>query len=213
MESALYQPVPDDLTLIETMRYDPDFGPVRGLLHLRRMARTARLLDLPFDMMQAAAHLDGGLDAGPERLRLTFSRLSGMQVERAPMPAPASLWNVAIAADRINSRDPWLQVKTSRRALYDQSRAALPDNLQEWLFLNEKGELAEGSITNIFLQRGDTLLTPPTSSGCLPGVLREELLDEGRAKESVLTPPDLLDGHLFVGNSLRDLIPARLVTG
>ena len=138
MESALYQPVPDDLTLIETMRYDPDFGPVRGLLHLRRMARTARLLDLPFDMMQAAAHLDGGLDAGPQRLRLTFSRLSGMQVERAPMPAPASLWNVAIAADRINSRDPWLQVKTSRRALYDQSRAALPDNLQEWLFLNEK---------------------------------------------------------------------------
>jgi 4-amino-4-deoxychorismate lyase len=44
----------------------------------------------------------------------------------------------------------------------------------------------------------------------LPGVLRAELLDEGRAREAVLTADDLLDGRVFLGNSLRGLIAARV---
>ncbi|GGE47950.1 aminotransferase class IV family protein [Actibacterium pelagium] len=211
MESALYQPLPDGLTLIETLRYDPAHGPVRGLRHLQRMERTASLLGLSFDKMEAAAHLDGVIGDGPIRLRLTFAPGQGVRLETFPLPQAAKEWRVAISPETLQSDDPWLQIKTSQRALYDRARATLPDGVDEWLFLNERSELAEGTITNLFLERDGVLLTPPLASGCLPGVLREELLETGRAKEHVLTSRDIQEGPLFVGNSLRGLIPARLV--
>ncbi|MDB4235893.1 aminotransferase class IV, partial [bacterium] len=56
------------------------------------------------------------------------------------------------------------------------------------------------------------LLTPPLHCGCLPGVLRQEILSKGKAKEQVLFIDDLyLADKIFVGNSLRGLIPVDLV--
>jgi 4-amino-4-deoxychorismate lyase len=82
----------------------------------------------------------------------------------------------------------------------------------EVILLNERGEVCEGTITSIFADPGDdVLVTPALTSGLLPGVLRAELLDTARAHEAVLGPADLMDAkNLFVGNSLRGLIPARL---
>jgi para-aminobenzoate synthetase/4-amino-4-deoxychorismate lyase len=71
------------------------------------------------------------------------------------------------------------------------------------------GQLTEGSFTNLFVDRGGKLLTPPLSAGLLPGVLRAELIDSGRAVEAALTRADLNHGF-FVGNALRGLIPATL---
>ncbi len=211
MESALYQPVPSNLTLIETLRYEPAHGPVRGILHLQRMGRAARLFGLPFDMMQAAAHLDGVHASRPKRLRLTLTRDDGFALQQANVPEVASRWTVALASQSLRSTDPWRRVKTNQRQIYDDARATMPAHLDEVLFVNETGALVEGTITNIFLRRDERLLTPPLESGCLPGVLRQDLLERGRAQEAELFPDDLRTGELFVGNSLRNLIPARVV--
>ena len=42
------------------------------------------------------------------------------------------------------------------------------------------------------------LLTPALASGLLPGVLRAELLDTGRAREAVLGPTDLMDAKAAI---------------
>ena len=63
----------------------------------------------------------------------------------------------------------------------------------------------------MFVDRGDCLLTPPLSLGLLPGVLRRSLIEEGRAKEAELRAGDLQDG-LMIGNSLRGLVHAKLVS-
>jgi 4-amino-4-deoxychorismate lyase len=60
------------------------------------------------------------------------------------------------------------------------------------------------------------LMTPPITSGILPGVLRADLIRERRAKGAVLTPADLQEAmtagrKIFVGNSLRGLIRAELL--
>lgn len=56
------------------------------------------------------------------------------------------------------------------------------------------------------------MVTPPISCGCLPGVLREEMLLSGQAQEGILFLEDLRDAaEVFVGNSLRGLIAADLV--
>jgi 4-amino-4-deoxychorismate lyase len=99
-------------------------------------------------------------------------------VEVAPLAPAPEIWRLAIREERLDPGDPWLKVKTTARARYDRARAALPDGADEWLFLNTRGEVCEGTITK-FLRRRGSLLTPPLGSGLLPGVLREALLARG----------------------------------
>ena len=128
----------------------------------------------------------------------------------APLPE-GTVWRVGIARERVRSDDPWRQVKTTERGLYDCARAAMPDGIDELLFLNDNDELCEGTITNIFVETEAGLLTPPLSSGVLPGILRAELLETGQAREAILTRADLQSAkQIHVGNALRGLIRAAL---
>ena len=81
------------------------------------------------------------------------------------------------------------------------------------LLLNEHGHLCEGTITSLFVKGPDDfLLTPPLEDGLLAGVLRGALIAEGRAVERRLRPADLEGASLLVGNALRGLIPAVLLS-
>ena len=74
---------------------------------------------------------------------------------------------------------------------------------------SKKGELTEGTRTNLFIEMDGRLFTPALASGLLPGTLREELLDLPRAaaSEAVLTPQDLLNAdRIYLGNSVRGLV-------
>ena len=111
----------------------------------------------------------------------------------------------------MNSADELLRHKTNWRSFYDdeQARLARLTGCDEAIFLNERGELAEGSRTNIFIRRAGKLVTPPLTAGVLDGVLRRELIENGACIEARLMPEDLA-GEVFLGNSLRGLIPAEL---
>ncbi len=156
-----------------------------------------------------------GAGPAPLRIRLELFTDGRIDVQTAPFtPIPTgATWRVKIAATRLSSNDPLLCHKTSRRAAYAAARAEFPAaEADEVLLLNERGEICEGTITSLFLDDGSgTLKTPPLSCGLLAGVLREELLQEGRAEERVLYPQDLAGRPFFLGNSLRGLIPAILL--
>ncbi|RWF15645.1 MAG: hypothetical protein EOS64_26420, partial [Mesorhizobium sp.] len=118
-----------------------------------------------------------------------------------------------LARTRLDSGDMLLRHKTSRRQVFTHARAEyLTNQADEVLLANERGELCEGTITNLFADFGDGVLaTPRLDCGLLPGILRGELLDEGRAAEAIYTFDDLNSAKaIFVGNSLRGLIPAQL---
>jgi 4-amino-4-deoxychorismate lyase len=76
--------------------------------------------------------------------------------------------------------------------------------LDEVIFLNERGEVCDGTITTLFFDRGQGMRTPPLSSGLLPGVLRAEI----GCPEEVLLVDQLPEVRLWVGNALRGIIPA-----
>jgi branched-subunit amino acid aminotransferase/4-amino-4-deoxychorismate lyase len=77
------------------------------------------------------------------------------------------------------------------------------------VFLNERGELTEGSRSNLFVRRQGKLVTPPLSCGLLPGILRSKLIESGECAEEILYPYDLESAdEIFLGNSLRGLIRA-----
>lgn len=212
MESALRDQAPRDLTVIETFRFEAGAYP-RLERHLARCAATCARLGVAFERGQAEAALEAARKPARARIRLTVDLAGRIAVAAAPFEPtpPDAIWPVALAEERLDAADPWLQVKTSRRALYDAARAALPPGIEEMLFANQAGALCEGAVTNVFLDLGDDLVTPPLRAGLLPGVLRAELLETGACRETPVFLSDLQRARrLFVGNSLRGLIPARL---
>jgi len=199
-----------DLEVIETLGWDGS-AVQHADAHIARAAGTCAALSIPFDPAHARMLLAGVQDRAPLRLRLTVNAHGRVKLTRSPLPPTPARWRVRLAPARLDSNDPWLRHKTTRRALYDQARAALPDGVDEWIFANERGELCEGTITNLFLDLGDGMRTPPVACGLLPGILRARLLDERQCREQVLVLDDLPRGRLFVGNALRGLIEADLV--
>jgi 4-amino-4-deoxychorismate lyase len=190
------------LRLIETMLWDGRAAP-RWALHLDRLQRSAALLgwDCPDVAPEGPAH--------PARLRLTLDRQGWLEWTVAALPPAKPEWQVDLAVERLQSDDPWLGVKSTRRDVYDRARATLPEGLDEVIFLNERGEVCDGSITSVFFDRGQGLRTPPLTCGLLPGVLRAEL----GCPEEVLLSKDLPKVRLWVGNALRGLIPAVFIFG
>lgn len=207
MESAFCGP---DTRLIETFGWD-GAGFRRLDAHLARARRSATALGFAWNEAAVAAALATVSGPAPLRIRLTIGRAGDAEVTAAPLPPAPAEWRVALGPGRLDPDDPRLRHKTTERGLYDRTRAALPEGIDEVLFLNTRGEAAEGTITTLFADFGAGLLTPPLASGCLPGVLRAELLAEGRAREAVIPGRDLPRARLFLGNALRGLIPARLV--
>lgn len=201
MESALREGGgKPGLKLIETVLWDGAGAP-RWPLHLARLQRSADLLgwDCPEVALPGPDH--------PARLRLTLGRDGAVEWTVAALPPAKTEWRVGLAGEKLRSDDPWLRVKSTRREVYDRARATLPDGLDEVIFLNERGEVCDGSITTVFFDRGQGMRTPPVSSGLLPGVLRAEL----GCPEEVLLAGDVPTVRLWVGNALRGLIPARWI--
>ena len=202
---------PDGTEVIETLGWHPDTGVQYADLHLARMARSAAALGFRFDRDIAQSLLHGLASLQPLRCRLALGA-GAMTLTTAPVPPTSARWRVGIAEQRLVSTDPWLAHKTTQRALYDAARATLPADQDEWLFLNERDEVCEGAITNIFVTCADgTKVTPPLASGLLPGILRQTLLDAGYI-EQVVTLRDLRDAtEIHIGNALRGLIPCDII--
>ncbi len=201
--------------LIETMAFTPESGIPLLELHLERAKASAGELGFSFDrhaVRNAIQALCFEADA-PSKVRLCVSHHGAHCLEVSPMPA-VSCDPVICAVLRlpVDSGDWRLRHKTSDRQFYtDALDVAKAAGAGEALLLRDDGLVTEGSFTNIFIERAGKLLTPPIALGLLPGVLRRSLIDAGRAEECELTLDDLADGF-FIGNALRGLLAARLLT-
>jgi len=197
--------------LIETMRFDPHDGLYELDRHLARMKRSADAFGFAFDRHHARNELQAATFFLREarRLRLLLSSSGALAIESRPLPAaPDEAVEVALAPLPVEAEDFRLRHKTSDRAFYDKAREAA--GTFEVVFADREGFLTEGSFTNLFVERGGRLLTPPLKRGLLPGVLREVLIEEGRAEEADLRLEDL-EGGFFVGNAVRGLVAAKLL--
>ncbi len=200
------------LRLIETLRREHGQYP-RLAGHLERLRRSAKWLGFGYDESAVMRALDSvPTDAAVQRVRLTLGKAGDIEAAAwALAEVPAGPRWARLATMPIDADDPLRRHKTTARALYDAALQTIPADsaVFDIVFLNARGEVAEGARSNVFVMRDGVLLTPPLTSGALPGVLRAELLASGRAREAVLRPDDLA-GEFFLGNALRGLIPVRL---
>ncbi|CAN7230921.1 aminotransferase class IV family protein [Aminobacter sp. LjRoot7] len=219
-ESALRHGHGTSFELIETMRWEPLGGFLRGDLHLARLETSAMALGFGFDReivgqgLRRVAIGDAAL-----RVRLALSADGSVDVTTQPFAPLArdAVWTIRIARTRLDSSNQLLRHKTTRREAYDRARAEFSrEEADEMILLNKAGNVCEGTITSIFVDLGDggPLRTPALACGLLAGILRGEMLERGEAVETILSLDDLNGAsRLWVGNSLRGLIAAKLVQG
>ena len=171
--------------------------------HWARMARDARLLEIPMPYEQeavrhAVVELARANNHPESMARVSFVKNRGGLWAQADDLPPTDLlifnrelvaWpgahRLQIQPQGIFSTGRFAGAKmlswVPHAAVLEKAHA---EGFDDALLLNEKGQLAECTSANIFLVCGGKVLTPPLSSGCLPGVTREVLLDvQGPAPE------------------------------
>ncbi len=224
----LTSPVPD-FVLFETLLWSKGGGYFLLKEHLERLEASAEYYYFAFDRTKALAMLHEYIEAkvGPERVRLTLSKdgVFGITSQPCVFPEMTSLPQkpnmtksdlpvVCFSERTIDSNQSWYMHKTTRRELYDiEYKRACKNTLFELLFVNDKGEVTEGAITNVFIYRDGRYMTPPVSCGLLAGTMRRKLLEvEGnRAMEKVLFPEDVYGAEaVFLCNAVRGVVQVRV---
>jgi para-aminobenzoate synthetase/4-amino-4-deoxychorismate lyase len=207
-----------DFELIETLLFDGQ-GYVLLSEHIRRLHQSAQYFAFKLDrsgVMQALAKRAAGLAPGSHRVRLTVKRTGEATITSNPIAAPLAHFSFVLAEDATDPDNVFLYHKTTNRRFYEETRVRLSKlaGCDEVVFRNNRGELTEGSFTNLFIRQGEEsqLLTPAVSCGLLPGTLRQAMIERGEAREARLTADDLANASaIWLGNSVRGLIPAKQI--
>jgi para-aminobenzoate synthetase / 4-amino-4-deoxychorismate lyase len=210
LKGEFVAPDGQDFDLIETMRFDPQIGVIDLDRHLDRLRASADDLQFQFDRHGARNELQAATfrRKEPAMVRLLLSPKGSMAIELRPLPEPRrGAVDVVVRPLPVDPADYRLRYKTTARRFLDQARR--DGGAFEAIFTDPEGRLTEGSFTNLFVERDGKLLTPPVARGLLPGLLRQQLIDDGKAEEKDLTADDLKGGFL-IGNMVRGLIKARL---
>lgn len=210
--------------VFETMRAREGKIPLLAA-HLKRMSRGLKVLKLapPVPVSRIREHITRLLEVNRlqnARVRVMVWHKGGRRhcaIICEPFQAPgARQYSKGFKAMLTGGhrRQTPVPVKSLDYKIFRESlRKARAAGFDEALLLNHKGELVEGSRTNIFLVKDNCLLTPPVASGCLPGVMRQMVLDRARRlKIRCVAKPlqgrDLLEAdEAFVTNALLGTMP------
>jgi len=211
--------------VFETLKIGPS-GPFALSRHLRRLGASAAALGItPPDEAVIRAAVDDLLSvgdvAGNGRLRITYTGGDGplgsdrgsavptLVIAAAPTPTwPAATSVVTVPWTR-NERSAIVGVKSTS---YAENVVALQwahgRGASEAIFGNTRGELCEGTGTNVFVVVDGRVLTPSLASGCLAGITRELVLEWFDVEEATL-PLDVLASadEVFVTSSTRNVHP------
>jgi branched-chain amino acid aminotransferase len=180
-------------------------------LHLARLAAGAHAIGLEYDDAAVRRQVDAvlageRLDLG--RLRITCTGPGVTAVVAAPMPPPVATAEILTASWLRDERAATAGLKaTSYAELLLALRAAQEAGADEAVFANTRGELCEGTATNVFYVLDGELRTPGLGSGCLPGVTRALVLEwvGGREVDEPLARVRDESSEVFLVSTTRDV--------
>jgi para-aminobenzoate synthetase / 4-amino-4-deoxychorismate lyase len=165
-------------------------------------------------LLAVAANFSGDV---PRKVRLLAGADGHLHVAHEELESPRSAstpnGRVCFAPQPTDSNDRMLFHKTTHRALYDQSfRTAAHAGFCDVLFLNQRGEVTEGAISNLFVEKEGRWSTPPVECGLLPGVYRRYLLQtQPGIEQRILTIEDVQNADaIYLTNAVRGLRRVRL---
>jgi para-aminobenzoate synthetase / 4-amino-4-deoxychorismate lyase len=200
--------------LLETLKWTPEEGYALLERHLSRLMDSAEYFDVPVhvaNIRKALVEAAQGFHGTAQRIRLLVDHSANIRVEAKPLDlSPQPAMRLALAGEPVDSNNRFLYHKTTHRDHYDAARASRPgfDDVVLW---NERGEVCETTIANLAIEIDGKWVTPPVSSGLLPGTLRAEMLARGELMERVVTVDELKGvANIRLFNSVRGEFQAQL---
>jgi para-aminobenzoate synthetase/4-amino-4-deoxychorismate lyase len=200
----------NDFQLIETMLWEGEFSLL--VMHMERLESSAEYFNFCFNRDAIVAQLSKAersfLPEHRYRVRLLLDASGEISLASTEYVIHQSSGTARLSVERTSSKDVFLRHKTTNRRLYESEYAeARAAGFDEVIFMNEGEEITVGAISNIFIQRDGKLLTPPLSSGVLPGIYRRHVLETNvNAEEKKLQIEDLKSADaVFLCNSLREM--------
>lgn len=172
-------------------------------LHFNRMKNSAKELGFKFnnDILKIKPEKDG-------ILRILLSRDSIFETQYLSLNS-ISTNKITISDTPIDSKNELLQHKTTHRPWYEKSLIKIKKNeIFDEIFVNEKGEITEGTRSNIVLQLDGNLYTPPVNCGILNGVMRQKMAKVLTEKKLYLKDLKCAE-KIFCINSVRGIVEVK----
>ncbi|MFA6292107.1 MAG: aminodeoxychorismate synthase component I [Victivallales bacterium] len=219
MKSGFANFNPPDFEVLETILWDKDKGFAFLDEHLARARDSQAYFGRRWDKERSNKALRRLKSLLPKlkyaRVRFLVSKNGRVKTEYTVLERTGwdkQILKLKISGKPVSSKDVFLYHKTTNRQLYDSEfKAAHTEGFDEVIFMNEKGEITEGAITNIFILTKNGWCTPSLKCGLLPGIWRKKMICELRAEERNITLKDLKSAEkIIIGNSVRGGQKAQL---
>jgi branched-chain amino acid aminotransferase len=206
--------------------------------HWRRLEKDSAIIRLPlaYTGAKVRVHLQEVIRAnkvqeGCARIYLVWNTVGSWKsdekmpevdlvITTADLPQYPELVRLSVREHGRHAASPLAGVKTiSWLDSVWAAAEARSDGYDEVVLLNERGEVSECTAANIFVLKGDKVVTPPLSSGCLEGVTRGVLMeiasDAGtNVVEQTLRLEDLYAAdEVFITSTNRNVIGVREIAG
>jgi branched-chain amino acid aminotransferase len=212
--------------------------------HLARLARSAELALIPFSdvaLLRREILAVVAATGNPDTyIRVVVTRGSGEALgldpalARAPLrvvlatdvpPMPAAMYERGIAVityrtQRVSEGTAAVGAKLGNYLLSIlATEAAKRVGADEALILDARGQVVEGTTSNVFLVQAGALITPPDEAGLLAGITRAKVLELARGLGIPVTfrtfaPAELVSAdEVFITSSIRELVPVVAADG
>ncbi len=202
-----------DFKLLESMLWEPGTGIFILDDHLQRLTESALYFGYPLSIktVRQKLHKLTKQLTRVVKIRLLVDELGGITLEKHDLPGDCKQnINISLASKPVDTEDPFLYHKTTRRDVYDNMLNTRP-GYDDVILYNKNGEITESCFANIVVRINGTLNTPPVKCGLLPGAFRGELLKQGHIREKIITIDDLKSaGEVYLVNSVRKWVRVEL---
>lgn len=190
------------------LEYTPDFFEKEFLRTIKGQSTAAPAWRIRLTVFRN----DGGRYT-PTTHQVSFL-IQSTPLEQATYPQPANEYVVDLYKDHYVQPSMLSNLKSNNKALQVLGSVfAQRQELDNCILLNDRKEVTEALNGNLFLLFGDTLHTPPLTSGCLDGIMRKQLMRLSdklslKVEERAITPFELQRAdELWVTNTVVGISP------
>lgn len=182
--------------------------------HVQRLQESAEYFDFTFDAEKLLTYLKQNANQLSNekkyKIRVLIDKFGKFYIENLKLDISKqdNTGHVVLASKKMDSKNIFLFHKTTHRSIYDEMYLkAREKGLIDLIFTNEKGEVTEGCISNIFIRKRGRLITPPLDCGLLNGIMRQYILRKIKnVKEDKITIDDLRNSEeIYLCNSVRGI--------
>lgn len=194
-----------EFSLIETILYDKSFKYLN--LHLKRLKESAEYFEYKFNkkkILLKLKEISYKLNEGKYKVRILLNRAGDIKLSYEKINDISEKLKITISKYRTDSNNIFYFHKTTNRDLYDSElKKARRQGFFDVIFLNERDDITEGAITNIYIRKNGIFYTPSLDCGLLNGIIRQIMIKKHKIKEKVLKLDDLKQAdEIYISNSI-----------